>query len=133
MTAVAGHGCKTQSSKTRPPWRKFLIFDSLGDWFATPNARGCAFVNATVELADPEPPAGKAVLDHRHRTREWIAELVAARGVSDPKFVARQIVQLMEGAVVRIRSEHLDALPIWSDHMWRSFGFEYDGRYLVFQ
>ncbi|SFO46133.1 transcriptional regulator, TetR family [Pseudonocardia ammonioxydans] len=75
------------------------IFDSLRDWFATPSFRGCAFVNATVELADPQHPAHQAVLEHKTSTREWVAELVTECGVADPQFVARQIVQLMEGAI----------------------------------
>ena len=75
------------------------IFDSLRDWFATPNFRGCAFVNATVELADPEHPAREAVIEHKTSTRDWVAELVTECGVADPPFVARQIVQLMEGAI----------------------------------
>ena len=75
------------------------IFDSLRDWFATPRFRGCAFVNASVELADPQHPAHAAVIEHKTSTREWVAELVAECDVADPPFVARQIVQLMEGAI----------------------------------
>ncbi|HLR95340.1 MAG TPA: TetR family transcriptional regulator [Jiangellaceae bacterium] len=75
------------------------IFDSLRDWFGTPSFRGCAFVNATVELADPEHPAHEAVLEHKASTREWVTELVTECDVDDPGFVARQIVQLMEGAI----------------------------------
>ena len=84
---------------TPPADRVLGIFDALRDWFATPSFRGCAFVNATVELADPQHPAHAAVLEHKTRTREWVAELVTDCGVADPPFVARQIVQLMEGAI----------------------------------
>ena len=82
------------------------IFDSLRDWFATPSFRGCAFVNATVELADPQHPAHAAVLEHKTSTRDWVAELVTECGVADPPFVARQIVQLMEGAITAALLEH---------------------------
>ncbi len=82
------------------------IFDSLRDWFATPSFRGCAFVNATVELADPQHPAHAAVLEHKISTREWVAELLAECGLTDPQFVARQIVQLMEGAITTALLEH---------------------------
>lgn len=82
------------------------IFDSLRDWFGTPSFRGCAFVNATVELADPDHPAHAAVVEHKTSTREWVAGLVAACGVADPPFVARQIVQLMEGAITAALLEH---------------------------
>src|SRR5690625_1040197 len=52
------------------------IFDSLRDWFGTPSFRGCAFVNATVELADPEHLAHEAVLEHKASTREWVTEQI---------------------------------------------------------
>ena len=89
-----------------PTERVLGIFDSLRRWFDTPSFRGCAFVNATVELADPEHPAHRAVLEHKTSTREWVAELLIECGVSDPQFVARQIVQLMEGAITTAMLEH---------------------------
>lgn len=79
--------------------RVLAIFDSLREWFGTDTFRGCAFVNATVELSDPDHPAREAVLDHKARTRAWVAELVEDCKVHDPEFVSRQIVQLMEGAI----------------------------------
>lgn len=82
-----------------PQDRVLGIFDSLRTWFGTSTFRGCAFVNATIELADPTHPAHAAVLEHKTRTREWVEGLVADCGVADPPFVARQIVQLMEGAI----------------------------------
>lgn len=82
-----------------PAERVLGIFDSLREWFSSPDFRGCAFVNATVELADPMHPARVAVLEHKRRIRDWVTELVSACGVDDPGFVARQIVQLMEGAI----------------------------------
>ncbi|OZM79680.1 TetR/AcrR family transcriptional regulator [Pseudonocardia sp. MH-G8] len=89
-----------------PTERVLGIFDSLRRWFDTPSFRGCAFVNATVELADPEHPAHRAVLEHKTSTREWVAELLVECGVADPQFVARQIVQLMEGAITTAMLEH---------------------------
>ncbi|MGW0816951.1 TetR/AcrR family transcriptional regulator [Streptomyces viridiviolaceus] len=82
-----------------PEERILSIFDSLRDWFTTPSFRGCAFINATVELADPDHPAHDAVVEHKQRTREWVAGLVAECGITEVEFIARQIVQLMEGAI----------------------------------
>ena len=87
------------SDAASPQERVLGIFDSLRTWFGTSSFRGCAFVNATVELADPAHPARDAVLEHKTRTQEWVQGLVADCGVADPRFVARQIVQLMEGAI----------------------------------
>jgi AcrR family transcriptional regulator len=38
------------------------VFDVLDEWFNSPHFRGCAFINATVELADPA---------HRRMLRCW--------------------------------------------------------------
>ncbi|WP_435198671.1 TetR/AcrR family transcriptional regulator [Janibacter sp. GS2] len=82
------------------------IFDSLREWFIRPSFRGCAFVNATVELSDPAHPAHEAVMRHKASTREWVTELVARCDVTDPQLVARQIVQLMEGTIITAFLEH---------------------------
>lgn len=76
------------------------IFDALQEWFETPNFRGCAFVNATIELADPDHPARAAVVNHKQRTREWITELAVEARLHDPDAVGSQILLLMEGAII---------------------------------
>ena len=75
------------------------IFDSLRSWFASDGFRGCAFVNATVELADPQHPAREAVLAHKRRLREWVAAIADDCDIADPPTIAAQLVQLMEGAI----------------------------------
>lgn len=89
-----------------PVERILQIFDALHDWFASPEFRGCAFVNATIELANPDHPAREAVLDHKRHTRDWVSRLVAGCGVDDTGFVARQLVLLMEGAISTALVEH---------------------------
>jgi AcrR family transcriptional regulator len=89
-----------------PVERVLQIFDALHDWFVSPEFRGCAFVNATIELADPDHPASHAVLDHKRHTRDWVSRLVAGCGIDDTGFVARQLVLLMEGAISTALVEH---------------------------
>ena len=76
------------------------IFDALKEWFEKPTFRGCVFVNATVELADPEHPARRPILNHKHRMREWIADLAAEAGLSEPAVVGAHVMLLMEGAII---------------------------------
>lgn len=89
-----------------PEEKVLAIFDGLKAWFSTPKFRGCAFVNATTELADPDHPARAAVLAHKIKTRAWIAELLDACNIADSELVARQIAQLMEGAIAMAHVEH---------------------------
>src|SRR3954453_12507854 len=62
-----------QEVKTRaedPRGRLAALFDVLDDWFQRPDFRGCAFINASVELADPGHPARAAIASHKRRSRE---------------------------------------------------------------
>lgn len=76
------------------------VFDVLDEWFHSSHFRGCAFINATVELADARHPARRPVMRHKQRDREYVQALATAAGVSDPATLSRQIMLLVEGAIV---------------------------------
>lgn len=87
--------------RTCDPREKLLsAFDVLDEWINSSRFRGCAFINATVELADPRHPAKEAVLAHKRRNRDYIEELARACNVSEPTALARQLMLLIEGAMV---------------------------------
>jgi AcrR family transcriptional regulator len=73
------------------------FFAALKDWFGMPGFRGCAFQNATAELADPRHPAAAFVRDFKRRFHACMAELVVAAGA--PPAAAPAIALLAEGAV----------------------------------
>lgn len=76
------------------------FFAALKDWFESPDFRGCAFINAAVELADPAHVGAKFAKEHKRRFRAFIATLVdASLGASAAK-VAPAISLLVEGAIV---------------------------------
>ncbi|GLC94272.1 TetR family transcriptional regulator [Cupriavidus sp. TA19] len=95
-----------------PQEKVLAIFDGLKNWFSTPRFRGCAFVNAITELADPDHPAHAAVLAHKKKTRAWIAQLLDDCSIADSDLVARQIAQLIEGA---ISMAHIENDPVAAD------------------
>lgn len=76
------------------------VFDVLDEWFASRHFRGCAFINATVELADPRHPARRPAMQHKERNRAYVEELATAAGVPDPVAMSRQLMLLVEGAIV---------------------------------
>lgn len=78
------------------------LYDVLNDWFQGAAFRGCAFINASLEVGGENPPAQVAVLRHKDRTRVWLEELVTASGVVDGRrsTLAAQLMLLMEGAIV---------------------------------
>jgi AcrR family transcriptional regulator len=85
---------------TDPAGRLLAVFDVLGLWFRRDTFRGCAFINAAVELADPAHPAHHAVLAHKQRSRDYFRELAEAAQLPDPTGVSDQWMLLTEGAIV---------------------------------
>lgn len=84
--------------KVDDPQGKILaVFDVLGDLFAKPDYRGCAFMNASAEAKEGSPEdiaAGKF--------RAWIhglfLDLAQAAGADDAHDLADQLVVLYDGA-----------------------------------
>lgn len=83
-----------------PKQRLLVLFDVLQEWFESPNFRGCAFINATVELANPHHPGCQAALDHQLAVYQYIFDLVKAEGLEPAEPFARQLLLLVQGAIV---------------------------------
>ena len=75
------------------------LFEMLEDWAASPEFRGCPFMNAASELPDPYHPAREATRRHREWLHGLVHGLVAAAGGGDVDRVSRAIVVLYDGAV----------------------------------
>jgi AcrR family transcriptional regulator len=89
------------SARSEDPAQRLLaVFDVLDQWFHRKSFRGCAFINATVELADPSHPAHQAVLAHKDRTRDYFRQLAEAASAPDPSELSDQWMLLSEGAIV---------------------------------
>lgn len=69
------------------------LFDVLERLFATPDWRGCAFLNASAEVGDPDHPLHAVVAEHVAGRRTLVAELLADRAELAPA-----IALLAEGA-----------------------------------
>jgi AcrR family transcriptional regulator len=81
------------------------VFDILGDLFAEPGYRGCAFVNASAES-----PAGSSVEQVSDEYRGWVrsvfVELASEAGAANPAGLARQLYLLYDGATTSARMDH---------------------------
>jgi len=82
----------------RPADQLIAVFDLLHEWFATPNYRGCAFVNATVELAETDHPAGHAARAHKDDMRLFFQTLAEEARLRHPARVAQHLMLLVDGA-----------------------------------
>jgi AcrR family transcriptional regulator len=87
--------------RTSDPHQQLLaIFDALREWFEGPDFRGCAFINASVELANPDHPGHRVALDHQQSIYRYILSLAQTAEVSSPEQLARQLLLLVQGAIV---------------------------------
>jgi AcrR family transcriptional regulator len=90
-----------------PRERLLGVFDVMGELFAEPNFRGCAFMRASAEARTGS--SLKSVCDD---SRAWIrtlfTELAKDAGAADPESLAQQLVLLYDGASV---SAQMDCNP----------------------
>ena len=83
-----------------PAGRPLAVFDALAEWFASEDFRGCAFINAATEIADPAHPARAVVEEHKRLLGEHLARLLRGAGAADPAADAGALLLLVEGAIV---------------------------------
>jgi AcrR family transcriptional regulator len=72
----------------------------IGAASCSPGFRGCAFINAAAEFADPTDPVRVAVNAHRQWLLEEFAGIAAEAGVDDVDSAARQLMIVRDGAMV---------------------------------
>ncbi len=76
------------------------FFAALKDWFKSQGFRGCAFINASVELADARHAASQFSAEHKHRFHEMLTDIITDSAGSKAASMAPAIALLVEGAIV---------------------------------
>ena len=77
------------------------VFDFLEDFIGAGNFRGCALVNASVEVISPSHPGRQIAARNKQDNRERIARLAREAGLRNPKSLAASLALLFEGAIVQ--------------------------------
>jgi AcrR family transcriptional regulator len=80
--------------------RIVALFEALKEWFEMPEYRGCAFINASVELADPDHPGFVFTRQHKERFHSFLARLVKDALGAKAALLAPAIALLIDGAIV---------------------------------
>ena len=73
------------------------LFDFQVESVEGPDFRGCPFLNASSEIADPQHPAKAVIATQRAWLHDLIARLVKETGVASPQQVAGTLVVLFDG------------------------------------
>jgi AcrR family transcriptional regulator len=77
-----------------------IIAQAIGAESCSPGFRGCPFINAAAEYADPQHPVRRAVDAHRRWFKQTIQDLLDEISIPDSARVADQLVMLRDGALV---------------------------------
>ncbi len=83
-----------------PVDRLLAVFDVMEDWFKSEGFRGCMFINASAEFADPGDPVRAASAEHKRLMLSYVGDLASDAGAREAGELAEQICLLMEGAIV---------------------------------
>jgi AcrR family transcriptional regulator len=78
--------------------RRFVA--AIGAESCKPGFRGCAFINAAAEYAEPDGPVRKTVAEHRAWYRATFAEMLGGMGVTSTAEAADELMMLRDGAMV---------------------------------
>ncbi|MDV2996324.1 MAG: hypothetical protein N4J56_005978 [Chroococcidiopsis sp. SAG 2025] len=81
-----------------PKEQLLATFDVLREWYASPNFRGCPFINAVLEIANASHKAHQVSIDLRESIRQVIMHLAVEAGVKNPDFFSQQYLLLIGGA-----------------------------------
>lgn len=82
-----------------PAGQLLAAFDALAEWFATPDFRGCAFINAAGETGDPASPVRLVARQHKQALHDFLQQLAFEHGAADANAWARQWLILIDGAI----------------------------------
>ncbi|MGM1064440.1 TetR/AcrR family transcriptional regulator [Saccharothrix sp. Mg75] len=66
----------------------------------SPGFRGCPFINAAAEYADPDHPVRRAVAAHRSWFAAYLRDLLVRLGITDPAAAVDQLIFLRDGAML---------------------------------
>jgi AcrR family transcriptional regulator len=77
-----------------------IIAEAIGAESCSPGFRGCPFINAAAEYADPDHPVRRVVDAHRRWFKQALQDLLDEISVPDPASAADQLVMLRDGAMV---------------------------------
>jgi AcrR family transcriptional regulator len=75
---------------------------ALGEWFAEPEFRGCAFINIVAECGDG---AARAIAArHKDELATALTNIARAQGLADPQAAGRLALIIVDGAIVRAQT-----------------------------
>ncbi len=82
----------------------------MAERLAHADERGCALVNAAVELPEKSHPARRVIEEFKTAERAWLIRVCRASDLREPELLADELHLLLEGARVTAQSVGCDGL-----------------------
>jgi AcrR family transcriptional regulator len=80
-----------------PAAQMVAIVRTVAAQVGAPGYRGCPFLNVHAEFPDPDHPANRASVAHRHKNLERFRDLAEQAGASNPDVLADRILLIVDG------------------------------------
>jgi AcrR family transcriptional regulator len=93
-----------------PRDRVLAAFARRGELLASPEWRGCAFINARAEYPDPGGVVRDTVDEHREWIRQFFYELATQAAHPDPAEAASRLIMIWDAAAVSAIFEDPEAI-----------------------
>jgi AcrR family transcriptional regulator len=91
---------EVEKRSANPEKRLLACFDVIGDWVKSKNFYGCACINASAEFAEKNDPVHRAAAEHKQFVMSYLERLARAAQLKNPELLARQLLVMIDGAVV---------------------------------
>lgn len=92
---------ETVEKKAKKPHKRLLaLFDAIDEHVAKRDYSGCMFVNAAAEYASRKDPVHRVAANHKQLLLDYITGLAKDAGAKKSADLARQLLVLMDGAMV---------------------------------
>ena len=98
------------------------VADALREWFAEPDFRGCAFINAVAETPLPQAEQNAIARQHKEQLRSFLEKLAERLNWNDPRSSAAQAMIIIEGTIVRAQMTGDPEVPATCRQLLQSIG-----------
>jgi AcrR family transcriptional regulator len=100
ITAYLARRLVPLSISEKPAEEQILeSFVQLERSLADEESEGCPFVNAVVELKDPDHAVNEIALAFKNQRSNWLLELLERLQIAHPESLAMQLMLLIDGAI----------------------------------
>jgi AcrR family transcriptional regulator len=121
--ATAADGCWDRFARQHPGDPLAQLFgwlEEMAGHLVAPDERGCALVNAAIELPEKDHPARRVIEDYKRAQRERLVRLCEEAGLSEPDMLADELHLILEGARVTAQSVGTEGLAARLLHMGKA-------------